>query len=72
MTKKDIVRRIADDLGRHENETAVIFLPGEVVQAMVDKNPVLADAINKKIEERLAANQKKAEPEQKPADNKPA
>ena len=24
MTKKDIVRRIADDLGRHENETAVI------------------------------------------------
>jgi len=25
MTKKDIVRRIADELGRHENETAVIF-----------------------------------------------
>jgi len=25
MTKKDIVRRIADDLGRHEKETAVIF-----------------------------------------------
>ena len=24
MTKKDIVRRIADELGRHENETAVI------------------------------------------------
>lgn len=36
-----------------EETTDVLFLPGEVVQAMVNKNSELSEAINKKIEERL-------------------
>lgn len=36
-------------------ETEIIFLPGEVVQAMVKKNPALADTLNTQIEERLRA-----------------
>lgn len=36
-----------------EENTAIIFLPGEVVQSLAAKNKVLAISIQEKIEERL-------------------
>lgn len=53
--------RAATATVKAEAETEVIFLPGEVVQALVKKNPVLSDAINKKIEERLQSQKKASE-----------
>lgn len=38
-------------------DTEIIFLPGEIVQALVKQNPSLADTLNKQIEERLRAQQ---------------
>ena len=38
-----------------ETETEVITLPGEVVEKLVKKNPVLAKTLNDKISERLAS-----------------
>jgi CRP-like cAMP-binding protein len=53
--------RAATATVKSEAETDIIFLPGEVVQALVKKNPVLADMINKKIEERLESQKKAIE-----------
>lgn len=38
-----------------EDDADIVFLPGEVIQALVKSNPALADAINKEIEGRIAA-----------------
>lgn len=56
-----LMPRAATATVKAEADTDIVFLPGEVVQALVKKNPVLADMINKKIEERLAAQKQKAE-----------
>lgn len=44
-------------------ETEIVFLPGEVVQALVKQNPALADTLNKQIEERLNAQKNAASDE---------
>jgi signal-transduction protein with cAMP-binding, CBS, and nucleotidyltransferase domain len=38
---------------KSEAETEVIFLPGEVVQAMAKRNPAFSERLRTKIEERL-------------------
>lgn len=38
---------------KSEAETEIIFLPGEVVQALAKKNPALGETLDKKIHERL-------------------
>lgn len=44
-----------------DDSTDVIFLPGEVVQAIIKNNPLLSEVINKKIEERLQSQKQAAE-----------
>ena len=41
-----------------ENATDIIFLPGEVVEAVVKNNPPLSTEIHNEIEKRLAARKK--------------
>jgi CRP-like cAMP-binding protein len=55
--------RAATATVKAETDADIIFLSGEVVQALVKKNPVLAEMINKRIEERIASQ--KSFPEQK-------
>jgi CRP-like cAMP-binding protein len=50
--------RAATATVKAETGCEIIFLPGEIVQALVKKNPPLADIMNKKIEERLQSHQK--------------
>jgi len=44
-----------------EEETDIVSLPGEIVQALIKNDPALSDFINKKIEERLQGQKKKEE-----------
>ena len=53
--------RAANATIKAETDTDIIFLPGEVVQALVKKNPALAEAINRKIEERIASRKQALE-----------
>lgn len=48
-----LMPRAATATVKAETETSIISLPGEVVQALVSRNPVLAGILNLKIEERL-------------------
>jgi CRP-like cAMP-binding protein len=48
--------RAATATVRAQTDAEIIFLPGEVVQALVKQNPVLAGIINNKIEERLKSH----------------
>jgi CRP-like cAMP-binding protein len=57
--------RAATATVKAETEAEVIFLPGEVVQALVKKNPELAGMINGKIQERLDAQKSTTNTEQK-------
>jgi CRP-like cAMP-binding protein len=54
--------RAATATVKAETDTEIVFLPGEAVQEIVKRNPVLSDMIHQKIEERLQ--------DQKPADKK--
>ncbi|MBN1621106.1 MAG: cyclic nucleotide-binding domain-containing protein [Endomicrobiales bacterium] len=49
-----------------EEETDVIFLPGEIVQSIVKTDPAFSDFINKKIQERLEAQKQSKEEEEQP------
>lgn len=49
---------------KSEESSEIVFLPGEVVQAMAKRNPVFADTINKKIEDRLAKSKQAMEDKQ--------
>ncbi|MHB9155644.1 MAG: cyclic nucleotide-binding domain-containing protein [Endomicrobiales bacterium] len=53
--------RAATATVRAEIDSDIIFLPGEVVQALIKSNPSLADAMRLKIEERLESQKKKPE-----------
>jgi CRP-like cAMP-binding protein len=53
--------RAATATVKAETDADIIMLPGEGVQALVKKNPVLADMINKKIAERLEAQKPPSE-----------
>jgi CRP/FNR family transcriptional regulator len=54
--------RAATATVRAEAETAVIFLPGEVVQMLAKENIRFHEELNHKIEERLAAQKHLTEP----------
>jgi CRP/FNR family transcriptional regulator len=60
--------RAATATVKAEEETDIIFLPGEIVQAVVKNDAVFADFINKKIEERLQSQQ---QPQEEGQDEKP-
>ena len=55
--------RAATATVKAETTSDIILLPGEVVQGIVKKNPVLAEILNKKIEERLQSQKKIIEEE---------
>jgi CRP-like cAMP-binding protein len=44
-----------------EEDTVIIFLPGEKVQGLVKKNPVLANLITMKINERLGPSKQQGQ-----------
>ena len=46
---------------KSEQETDIIFLPGEVVQAQAKKNPAFGASLDKKIQERLAKSKEATE-----------
>jgi len=46
---------------RAEDDTVVLFLPGEIVQRLVNDNPLLKEELNKKINERLESQKQYAE-----------
>ncbi|MBN1824312.1 MAG: cyclic nucleotide-binding domain-containing protein [Endomicrobiales bacterium] len=48
-----LMPRAATATVKAEIDSEIVFLPGEVVQALVKNNPSLAGTINKKIQERL-------------------
>ena len=52
--------RAATATVRAVEDSDIVFVPGEVVQAIVNKNPVLAEMINKKISDRLADQKKQS------------
>ena len=55
--------RAATATVKAETDTEIIFLAGEVVQSIVKHDPVVADFINKKIEERLNSHKKSTDEE---------
>ena len=44
-----------------EEDSMVLFLPGEIVQRLVNDNPALKEELNKKIAERLGSQKQQAE-----------
>ncbi|MCB4791309.1 MAG: cyclic nucleotide-binding domain-containing protein [Elusimicrobia bacterium] len=50
--------RAATATVKAEADTDIIFLAGELVQKLVKTDPIVAEFINKKIEERLKSQQK--------------
>jgi CRP-like cAMP-binding protein len=46
---------------KSEQETEIIFLPGEVVQAQAKRNPAFGASLDKKIHERLEKNREATE-----------
>ena len=53
--------RAATATVRAEEDTDIIFLTGETVQALVKKNPVLSELINTRIHERLESQRQTSE-----------
>lgn len=53
-----LMPRAATATVKAEKDTEIFILPGEVVQALVKKNPALSEIMNKKIQERLDAQKK--------------
>jgi thioredoxin reductase (NADPH) len=53
--------RAATATVKAENDTEIVFLPGEIVQAIIAHNPVLSEIIHKKIDERLQSQEKTTE-----------
>ena len=43
-----------------EDDTIILFLPGEIVQRLAKDNPAVQEGLNQKINERLAAQKKPA------------
>ncbi|MFH1367510.1 MAG: cyclic nucleotide-binding domain-containing protein [Elusimicrobiota bacterium] len=55
---------------KSEETTEIVFLSGEIVQAMAKKTPSFSETINKKIEEHLAKSKQAVEDKQSGKDKK--